>query len=217
MIGDRRFRARRRPRPAAIARRRDHGRLHDPHGPRGVRAHRARRAEPDHGVHARPRADRRRSGAGAAAARILPVTDTPAQEAGAAMSAPSQVSILDGSTFVVSDGSGDIEAVADRHAGPVPSRTRATFALGLDGQRQSARTRCRPTTCNYFAAQFFLVRVDRHDLRRRDALGHPQARGRRRLPRGSDDPQPRRRAGRPRRAHRRRPPTSPTCSRSRTR
>ena len=54
-------------------------------------------------------------------------------------------------------------------------------------------------------------------LRRREALGDPRARRRRRLPRRAHDPQPRRRAGRPRRSASRPAATSPTCSRSRTR
>ena len=44
----------------------------------------------------------------------------------------------------------------------------------------------------------------RHRLRRREAVGDPPARGRRRLPRGAHAPQPRREAGRPRGPDRRR-------------
>ncbi len=57
----------------------------------------------------------------------------------------------------------------------------------------------------------------RHRLRRREALGHPSPRGRRRVPRGAHDPQPRREAGRAHRPHRGRLRLRRTCSRSRTR
>ena len=56
----------------------------------------------------------------------------------------------------------------------------------------------------------------RDRLHRRQAVGHPPARRRRRLPRGAHDPQPRREGRSTWRCASRRPPTSPTCSRSRT-
>ena len=113
------------------------------------------------------------------------------------------VRILDGNTFVVSDERGDIEASTTDPTGLFSYDTRflSTWVLTIDGQRLNALS---TDDLQYFEARFFLVPGDRHGLHRPQAVGHPPAGGRRRLPRGADDPQPRRRAGRPRRPHRRR-------------
>ena len=111
------------------------------------------------------------------------------------------VQILDGNTFVVSDSNGDIEASLTDPTGLFSFDTRflSKWVLTIDGQRLNALS---VDDLQYFETRFFLVPGIGNRLRRRQALRHPAARGRERLPRGADHPQPRRQAGRPRRPHR---------------
>ena len=131
------------------------------------------------------------------------------------MAAP-LVRILDGNTFVVSDERGDIEASPTEPTGlfSFDMRFLSTWVLTVNDIRLNALS---TDDLQYFEARFFLVPATGHRLHRRQAVGHPPAGRRPRLPRGADDPQPQRRAGRPRRSGSRPRATSPTCSRSRTR
>src|SRR5262249_21807493 len=72
------------------------------------------------------------------------------------MSAPSTVSILDGSTFVVSDGKGDIESTATDTKGLFHQDTRhlSQWVLTVNGNRLQALS---TDDLEYFATQFFLV------------------------------------------------------------
>ena len=103
------------------------------------------------------------------------------------------VKILDGNTFVVSDQRGDIEASPTDTPGLFSYDTRflSTWVLTVDGERLNPLS---VDDLQYFETRFFLVPGDRHRLRQRDALGDPAAGGRRRLPRGADRAQPRRRS-----------------------
>jgi glycogen debranching enzyme len=67
------------------------------------------------------------------------------------------LSILDGSTFVVSDRKGDIEARGDQPHGLFYRDTRflSRWRLSLDGQPLDALS---TDDVDYFAAQFFLIR-----------------------------------------------------------
>ena len=126
----------------------------------------------------------------------------------------SQVQILDGNTFVVSDDRGDIEATPTDTTGLFSYDTRflSKWVLTVDGERLNPLS---VDDLNYFEARFFLVpgtgtiyvNATLSVIRQR-AVGDG-------VPRGADHPQPRR------------PPaditcgstptaTSPTCSRSRT-
>ena len=103
------------------------------------------------------------------------------------------VQILDGNTFVVSDARGDIEASLTDPTGLFSFDTRflSKWVLTVNGERLNAALDRRPAVLR----DALLPRArHRHRLRRREALGDPPARGRRRLPRGADDPQPRRRS-----------------------
>jgi hypothetical protein len=73
------------------------------------------------------------------------------------MPAGDSLSILDGSTFVVSDRRGDIEARADQPHGLFYRDTRflSRWRLSLDDQPLEALS---TDDVEYFAAQFFLVR-----------------------------------------------------------
>jgi glycogen debranching enzyme len=73
------------------------------------------------------------------------------------MAGSESLSILDGSTFVVSDRRGDIEAHADQPHGLFFRDTRflSRWVLSLDGQPLEALS---TDDVEYFAAQFFLVR-----------------------------------------------------------
>ena len=85
--------------------------------------------------------------------------------------------------------------VAHRPDRPVLVRHALPVDVGADRERRAAERALdgRPAVLR----DALLPRArDRHGLRRREALGDPPARGRRRLPRGADDPQPRREAGR---------------------
>ena len=126
------------------------------------------------------------------------------------------VRILDGNTFVVSDERGDIEASKTDPTGLFSIRHALPVDLGPDDQRHPAQrpVHRRPPVLR---GPLLPRPGDRHRVHRPQALGHPPAGGRRRLPRGADDPQPQRR-GRPTSRSAWRPrATSPTCSRSRTR
>ena len=125
------------------------------------------------------------------------------------------VRILDGNTFVVSDERGDIEASKTDPTGPVLVRHPLPLDVGPDGQRPPAQ---RPLDRRPPVLRGALLPRPghRHRLHRPEAVGHPPAGGRRRLPRGADDHQPQRRAGRSHHPRRGRAATSPTCSRSRT-
>ena len=126
------------------------------------------------------------------------------------------VKILDGNTFVVSDERGDIEASLTDPTGLFSFDTRflSRWVLTVDGERLSPLS---VDDLQYFEHALLPRARDGHGVRRLEALGDPPAHGRERLPRGADDPEPRRRAGRPRRSRSRPAATSPTCSRSRTR
>ena len=103
------------------------------------------------------------------------------------------VKILDGNTFVVSDSRGDIEASLTDPTGLFSFDTRflSKWVLTVNGERLNPLS---IDDLQYFETRFFLVPGHRDGVRRREALGDPPTRGRRRLPRGADDPQPRRRS-----------------------
>ena len=111
------------------------------------------------------------------------------------------VKILDGNTFVVSDDARRHRSVAHRPDRLFSFDTRflSKWVLTIDGQRLNPLS---VDDLQYFETRFFLVPGHGHRLRRRQALGDPPARRGRRLPRGAHDPEPRRQAGRARRAHR---------------
>ena len=99
------------------------------------------------------------------------------------------VKILDGNTFVVSDDAGDIEASMTDPTGLFSFDTRflSKWVLTIDGQRLNPLS---VDDLQYFESRFFLVPGHGHGLRRRQALGHsPACRGRR-LSRGAHDPEP---------------------------
>ena len=85
------------------------------------------------------------------------------------------VQILDGNTFVVSDGSGDIEASLTDPTGLFSFDTRflSKWVLTIDGERLNALS---IDDLQYFETRFFLVPGTGHRLRRRQALGDPPAR-----------------------------------------
>ena len=103
------------------------------------------------------------------------------------------VQILEGNTFVVSDRNGDIDASPIDATGLFSFDTRflSKWVLTIDGERLERSLDRRPAVLR----DAVLPRPgDRHRLHRREALGDPPARRRRRLPRGADDPEPRRRS-----------------------
>ena len=102
-----------------------------------------------------------------------------------------QVKILDGNTFVVSDERGDIEASLTDPTGLFSFDTRflSRWVLTVDGRAVSPP--CRSTTCST-SRHAFPRAWNRHGLCRRQAVGDPPSHGGKRLPRGADDPQPRR-------------------------
>ena len=113
----------------------------------------------------------------------------------------SEVKILDGNTFVVSDSAGDIEASLTDPTGLFSFDTRflSKWVLTVDGQRLNPLS---VDDMQYFETRFFLVPgtgtvyVDaKLSVIRQRAVGE-------RLPRGADDPQPRRQGRRSRRARR---------------
>ena len=111
------------------------------------------------------------------------------------------VRILDGNTFVVSDERGDIEASPTDPTGLFSFDTRflSRWVLTVDGERLNRALGRRSAVLR----DALLPRPgDGHRLRRLEAVGHPAARRRRRLPRGADHPEPRREPGRPDRADR---------------
>ena len=101
------------------------------------------------------------------------------------------VNILDGNTFVVSDARGDIDASPDRYDRSVLVRHPLPVEVDPDGERRPAQLALggRPAVLR---DPVLPGAGHRHDLRRRDALGDPATRGRRRLPRGADHAQSRR-------------------------
>ena len=107
------------------------------------------------------------------------------------------VQILDGNTFVVSDRRGDIEASLTDPTGLFSFDTRflSKWVLTVNGERLNALS---TDDLHYWEARFFLVPGHGHRLRRRQVVGDPPARGRRRVPRGDHDPESRRSARRPR-------------------
>ena len=111
------------------------------------------------------------------------------------------VKILDGNTFVVSDARGDIEASFTDPTGLFSFDTRflSRWVLTVNGERMNPLS---VDDLQYFETRFFLVPRERNRLHRREALRHPAASGLGRLPRGADDPQPRRQAGLAHRPHR---------------
>ena len=111
------------------------------------------------------------------------------------------VQILDGNTFVVSDARGDIEASLTDPTGLFSVRHPLPLEVGAHRRRRASEPAFgrRPAVLRVA----FLPRSrDRNRLRGRQAVGDPAPRGRRRVPRGADDPQPRREARRPDRARR---------------
>jgi len=72
------------------------------------------------------------------------------------MTVPTSVSILDGSTFVVSDGRGDIEASPTDTNGLFHQDTRhlSQWVLTVNGERLNALS---TDDLQYFATQFFLI------------------------------------------------------------
>ena len=122
------------------------------------------------------------------------------------------IKILDGNTFVVSDTRGDIEASLTDPTGLFSFDTRFLSKWVLTRERRAAESALGRRSPVLRDAVLPRAR-NRHRLRRREALGDPPARGRERLPRGADDPEPRREAGRPRRSASTPAATSPTCSR----
>ena len=106
----------------------------------------------------------------------------------------SEVKILDGNTFVVSDDRGDIEASPDRCDRPLLVRHSLPLDLGADGERRAAQRALgrRPPVLR----DPLLSRArNGHRLHRREAVRDSPARRRRRLPRRADDPQSQRQAG----------------------
>ena len=126
------------------------------------------------------------------------------------------VSILDGNTFVVSDRRGDLEATPTDNHGLFLNDTRflSRWVLTINGMRPAVLSIDEQA---YSQVQFFLALDHRHRLRRLAPVGGPPARQvGERLPRGDRHLEPRQGADRPGGEARGRPPTSPTCSRSRT-
>src|SRR5262249_55230789 len=78
------------------------------------------------------------------------------RSAGASMT--DQVRILDGNTFVVSDGAGDIEASSTDPTGLFSFDTRflSKWILTIDGERLTALS---TDDLDYFATRFFLVKA----------------------------------------------------------
>ena len=99
------------------------------------------------------------------------------------------VKILDGNTFVVSDAARRHRGIADRSDGAVLVRHAVPLPLGADRQRRAAESALgrRPAVLRD-AVLPCAGYWDR--LRRRQAVGDPPARRRRRFSRGADDPQP---------------------------
>ena len=127
-----------------------------------------------------------------------------------------QIRILDGNTFVVSDERGDIEASLDRPDRAVLVRHALPVEVGADRQRGAADGAVgrRPPVLR----DALLPRAGhRHGLRRLEAVGDPAPHRGQRLPRGADDPQPRRTSRSSSTFGSRPTATSPICSRSRTR
>ena len=126
-----------------------------------------------------------------------------------------EVKILDGNTFVVSDDARRHRGLDDRPDRPLLVRHALPLAVGAHGRRPAAQPAVgrRPAVLR---DALLPGAGHRHRLRRRQALGHPPARRRRRLPRGAHDPQPRRRSRSTSRCASRPTATSPTSSRSRT-
>ena len=104
------------------------------------------------------------------------------------------VQILDGNTFVVSDANGDIEASLTDPTGLFSFDTRflSKWILTLDGERLNPLS---VDDLQYFETRFFLVPGTGTVYVDAKLSVIRTARGRRRLPRGADDPQPRRKAG----------------------
>ena len=129
----------------------------------------------------------------------------------------SPCSILEGDTFVVSDRRGDIDASPDEPHGLFHQDTRflSRWQLTVDGGSPA----CLSTDdVHYFAAQFFLVAAGRHRLRRGPVLADPhRARSGDGFHEDLTVHQPRRPSRSTSSCASRPPPTSPTCSRSRTR
>ena len=126
------------------------------------------------------------------------------------------VQILDGNTFVVSERAATSRRRSTDPTGLFSFDTRflSRWVLTVDGERLNPLS---VDDLQYFETRFFLVPgtgtvyVDaKLSVIRQRAVGE-------RLPRGADDPQPRREAGRTSPSASRPAATSPTCSRSRTR
>ncbi len=100
------------------------------------------------------------------------------------------VKILDGNTFVVSDSAGDIEASATDPTGLFSFDTRflSRWVLTVNGERLSALS---TDDLQYFETRFFLIPGGARRLPELEAVDHSHARRRRRLPRGDHRPQPR--------------------------
>ena len=101
------------------------------------------------------------------------------------------VKILDGNTFVVSDERGDIEASLTDPTGLFSFDTRflSRWVLTVERRAPERAVGRRPPVLR----DALLPRArDRNRVHRREAVGDPAARGRRRVPRGAHDPEPRR-------------------------
>ena len=126
------------------------------------------------------------------------------------------VKILDGNTFVVSDDAGRHRGIPDRPDRSLLLRHALSLEVGADDRRPAAERAVgrRPA----LLGDALLPRPrDGHRVRRREGVGDPAARRRRRLSRGDHDPEPRREADRPRPSASTLARISPICSRSRTR
>src|SRR5262245_21662998 len=159
-----------RPRRGRRHRARLRRRLHDGHEQRRLRASGARRAEPNHCPPAGKGADRRRSRHVSAVRTALPLgapfSGAPGRYAeGRAPTAGAEkedgvtqdtVSILEGSTFVVSDLRGNIDASPTDTHGLFDWDTRflSRWVLRIDGVIPNALS---TDDLQYYAAQFFLV------------------------------------------------------------
>ncbi len=112
-----------------------------------------------------------------------------------------QVKILDGNTFVVSDDRGDIEASLDRSDRTVLLRHPVPLEVGAHHRRRAPERLVdrRPAVLR---EPLLPGSWHRHRLRGRRLSVIRQPVGGQRVPRAADDPEPRRRARGPRRAHR---------------
>ena len=126
-----------------------------------------------------------------------------------------EVKILDGNTFVVSDDRGDIEATLTDPTGLFSFDTRflSKWVLTIDGQRLNPLS---VDDLQYFETRFFLVPGTGTVYIDAKTVGHPPARRRAEASTRSSRSSTTTRSRSTSRCASRRPPTSPTSSRSRT-